>query len=112
MGINAFKLAPFTFDALRPFVSATLHKIQTEKGKPAKAIPSSEEIAGELSHGLDSFFDVLDIQDKNPQRISPLPEDRGLIATRTEENLSLTGIWFKRTSAPTWFDAELGPKEV
>jgi hypothetical protein len=107
MGINAFKLAPFTFDALRPYVSATLHKIQTEK-----AIPSSQELASELSRGLDSFFDVLEIADENPHRISPSPDDRGLIETKTEENLSLTGIWFKRTSAPTWLDAELGPEEV
>src|SRR5262249_31637496 len=92
--------------------SATLHKIQTENDSSTNAIPASEQIAAELSRGLDSFFDVLEIQDKNPHRISPSPDDHGLIETKTEENLSLTGIWFKRTSAPTWLDAELGPEEV
>jgi hypothetical protein len=103
------KQAPFTFDALRPFVSVTLHRIRVGKEESYKEPPASEQIAVELSKTLEDF---LAIDDGNRFGVDTNAKSYGVIETKSEEDLALTGIWFKRSSAPTWLDAKLGPAGV
>ena len=104
------KKAPFEFDAIRPFVSLTLHEIQLAKRKGLTE--ESERIATELSGSFDSLLNSFDLDTKNRYFISTRAEDRGVIETTTKEELSLSGVWFKRITAPAWLDAKLGPQEV
>jgi hypothetical protein len=109
------KSAPFEFDALRPFVSVTLHEIaqQATRGqKKGGTQQANERIASELEGSFDSLFDAFDIAVKNPYKISGRPDDRGIIKTRNENDLSLVGVWFKQIKAPPWLDAKEGPAKI
>jgi len=111
---NNKNTAPFQFEALRPFVSVTLHKITQDVSiiKENRAL-ASQRIVHQLSDKLDSLFDVLEIDGKNPYNISTRKSDRGIIPTKIDKyGLSLTGVWFKRITAPSWLDAVNGPEEV
>lgn len=109
------KKAPFKFEAIRPFVSATLHLIDSGKPQPKStivAVKESGRVAEEIAACFDSFFDSFDIEKENPYSISTKPEDRGVVQAAIHEELALTGIWFKRITAPPWMDAKLGPEDV
>jgi hypothetical protein len=97
-------MAPFTVDALRPFVSVALHKIDPQE--------SGQRTGGDLAEGLaaqfDNLFSDFDIRGENRFKISTANTDRGVIAPSNQEGISLTGVWFKRISAPAWLDARLG----
>ena len=66
-------------------------------------------IAAELSERLEEF---LGIDSGNRFQVDPGAKSYGVIETKIEEDLALTGIWFKRSSAPTWLDAKSGPEGV
>ena len=108
--------APFSLDAIRPYVSVTLHHIfPDDSDRAARESPEklSQAIAEELAAGLDSLFDVVDIQDKNPWKLSPHEDDRAPLAVRNDPSgLSLAGVWFKRNTTPPWLVPTQGPPNV
>jgi hypothetical protein len=99
----SYPIAPFTAEALRPFVSVGLYRVFPESDQQA-----SEEITQGLASRFEDLFTDFDIQGENRFKISGNASDRGVIAPFTMEEISLTGIWFKRISAPAWLDARLG----
>jgi hypothetical protein len=100
--------APFTVEALRPFVSVALHKIDPQESRER----TGNELAEGLAAQFDNLFTDFDIHGENRFKISTAEGDRGVITPVTLEGISLTGVWFKRISAPAWLNARLGAPEV
>ncbi|MGE5248782.1 MAG: hypothetical protein ACM3QS_01100 [Bacteroidota bacterium] len=96
--------APFTVEALRPFVSVALHHIALEESGGR----TGSGIAQELASQFEGLFTDFDIGGDNKFKLSALEADRGLIEPVDQEDISLTGVWFKRVAAPAWLDARLG----
>jgi hypothetical protein len=107
-------MAPFPFDAVRPFVSVTLHRIEVERRhEPPEKL--TELLAEDLADKLDGLVESFDIDAENPLNLSTDEDDLGKIATwhgGDRLRVSLTGLWFKRQAAPAWLDAKLGPATV
>jgi len=104
----SYPIAPFTVEALHPFVSVGLHKIIPQEADQQ----TGEDIAQGLASRFDELFTAFDIRGENRFKISEAGSDRGVIAPFTREEISITGIWFKRISAPAWLDAHLGSSSV
>lgn len=100
--------APFTVEALCPFVSVALHKIDPQESKER----TGNELAEGLAAQFDNLFTEFDIYGENRFKISTADGDRGVITPATLDDISLTGVWFKRISAPAWLNARLGAPEV
>ena len=109
------RMAPFPFEAVRPFVSVTLHRIEVERQHDEPPETRTAILAEEVAEKLDGLVESFEIDADNPLNLSTGVNDLGKIATwhgGDRLGVSLTGLWFKREAAPPWLDAKLGPATV
>lgn len=103
---------PFGIEDLRPFVAVRLHEI----APPSAEVPVADrgDPVAELEDALGDFLDAFDVRGDNPYQLSANPRYRGVIPRREpdEKGLALTGIWFRRETAPQWLGARRGDVAV